>query len=154
MKTFVEITGEISWTMHLFQTDSFRGQEFWKITVAPDKNGMEVFKASGLTHRLRGEKGEETVTLRCPTSKMFKDGRVDFKPPVVLVNGESYDIEEHGLIGNGSKAIVKVETYKFGTDGETGGRLYGVNITDLIKYERPQEEESDSEKATKEAKAW
>ena len=152
----LKLTGEIEWTQNLFVPDEYRGSSAYKINLVLDKNGLEVFKASGLSNKLREhESGAPWVSLRCPTERNFAGKIVHYGPPVVTINGEPYDVDKHGLIGNGSGAVVEMEVYKFGKDrAETGGRLRGVDVTELIVYEIDDEPPVKSGTSEEVAKAW
>ena len=58
-------------------------------------------------------------------------------PKVFKADGITpWNVEEDGLIGNGSKGVVRVEIYELGEDsGEFGTRLKAVQIVNHIPYE-------------------
>ena len=55
-------------------------------------------------------------------------------PIVADVTGKAWNLQEQGLIGNGSEGIVKVEVYPTRT-GRTGTRLLGVQVLEHVVYE-------------------
>lgn len=137
-----------------------------------DEDAQKTFKESGsrLTYMKKyDEKEGEKVTLKNDKGHKAIQFRRYFQhhieglggaPEVVHADGTPWDIDEDGLIGNGSKAIVCFTVYD--TKTGPGTRLEGVQILEHISYEsdkeynpslfRSREETSDKPKDTKEKK--
>ena len=70
-----------------------------------------------------GKGGKQVVNFGGPVNILnITDG---------IENKREWSLEEDGLIGNGSKAVVQFQTYSRGA----GVRLMGIAITDHVKYE-------------------
>lgn len=104
----------------------------FSIDLYPTTETMELFKGSNIAVGVRtDDDSEEFLRFKRPISKMINEAEVTFGPPLVTdANGDTLE----GLIGNGSKVIVKVA--EFGPyGGRYGHRLEEVRVMDLVVYE-------------------
>ena len=62
-------------------------------------------------------------------------------PVVADISGKAWNLDDKGLIGNGSKGIVKVEVYRT-KNGLVGTRLMGLQVLDHVVY-NPEESPSE-----------
>lgn len=102
----------------------------WTLNFKPF-NKAEL-KASGSRKK---EKDDGFFALSRNTIRNSADGEIEETPPTVLLkNHETGENEVYtGLIGNGSKAIVKIAVYD--TRMGKGTRLEGLVVTELVPYE-------------------
>jgi hypothetical protein len=70
----------------------------------------------------------------------------EWNPPKLTLNGEPFD----DLVGNMSKGEVIISVYD--TDMGKGHRLESVNVTDLVRYERPSDNEEGNSPQVEETK--
>lgn len=61
-------------------------------------------------------------------------------PQVAHVDGTPWDIDEDGLIGNGSKGILYVSVYEAG--GLKGTRLDGIQVLEHVEYQSDYDEDA------------
>ena len=108
------------------------------IDLYPDKNSLKLYKTSNMSIGVRTDEDGDFLRFKRPNIKVIKDEEVTFGPPKVTTSeGEILE----GLIGNGSKVIVKVS--EFGPyNGRYGHRLEEVRVTDLVVYEGAGEAEA------------
>lgn len=100
----------------------------WQLDFKPDDEA--AFKATSSQKKLKdgfAKLGRNTIR--------FKDGgEVAESPPTILLrNEDGENIPYGGLIGNGSKAIVKIAVYD--TRLGKGTRLEGLVVLDLVAYD-------------------
>lgn len=106
----------------------------YSLDLTPDAASLAQFKASGSRKSIK----EGKIKFNRDVSYLNKDGEtVDAGAPIVLLRIEDGTNETYtGLIGNGSKAIVKISVYD--TRMGKGTRLEGLTILDLVEYEGGQ----------------
>ena len=105
----------------------------YTIDLYPTDETMKLFNSSNIAVGVRTneETSEEYLRFNRPRVKMINDEEVTFGPPKVT---DSEGNELDGLIGNGSKVVVKVA--EFGPyNGRYGHRLEEVRVMDLVVYE-------------------
>ena len=104
----------------------------YKVTVLMDKEMADELKASGCRKKITEEDGKFKVTFSRPhTAKYDWQGGA---PVVADVTGKAWNLEEKGLIGNGSTGNVVIDLYDGGPLGK-GTRLIGVQVIDHVVYE-------------------
>ena len=134
--TQIDIKGTIEWAK-VFESN--RDQAEWnadtngeyKVTVTTDKKTADAEES-------RKPKKIEEVDGGCvSTVSRPHTGAEDWmggEPVVADIAGKAWDLEDNGLIGNGSKGIVKVEVYRT-KKGLVGTRLMGLQVLDHVVYE-------------------
>jgi len=132
--------------------DEYEGNKFWKVSFYPkDADELQKIKDTGLKLKIREDDGGKFVIFKRPETKQFKTDLVTFEAPKVInPDGSEFDAEAQGQIGNGTKATVKVEIFDAGQ--RKGHRLEMVRIDELVKYEKPEAENKDSEYKAEEKK--
>lgn len=101
----------------------------WTLDFIPDDK--DAFKKTGSRKNL----GDVGAKLNRATQHIDKNGDIvsDDPPKVLLLNKETGENEPYdGLIGNGSKALVKIAVYD--TRMGKGTRLEGLVVLDLVPY--------------------
>lgn len=153
--TVFKFRGKASWArVYEGNHDEYGGKEFYKISVDMDEESVARFLKSGLRLQLKEseESGEDSVvTFRRdihPKTGVGKNGK-----PYSLGGGPPKVTDEDGdeitdLIGNGSEVEVKVERYP-SKIGKFGHRLEAVKVIDLVKYEKPEDDEEEEAPAPK-----
>jgi len=134
--TQIDIKGTLEWAK-VFESN--RDQAEWnvdtngeyKVTVTTDKKTADALKKAGCQKKMEEVDGGVRLTVSRPHT-----GSQDWMggaPIVADVTGKAWDLQDKGLIGNGSKGIVKVEVYP--TKMGTGTRLVGLQVLDHVVYE-------------------
>jgi len=135
--TQIDIKGTIEWAQ-VFESN--RDQAEWnadtngeyKVTVTTDKKTADALKKAGSQKKIEEVDGGFRITVSRPHT-----GAEDWmggEPVVADIAGKAWDLEDNGLIGNGSKGIVKVEVYRT-KKGLVGTRLMGLQVLDHVVYE-------------------
>lgn len=106
------------------------------IDLVMDKEEFDKVAAAGA--RLSGKPHDQGVMVKF--KRKFEDPNVEAfggAPKVADAEGNLWDLDEKGLIGNGSKVKVFVTIYdsKFGK----GTRLEGVQVLEHVEYESDKE---------------
>lgn len=105
-----------------------------KITVILDEENAKKFKASGSQKQMvpdeNGRGMKVTVGRKFRPALEWQGG----PPPVVDAAGDPWDVEEKGLIGNGSTGVVYVTVYDT-RGGRKGTRLEGVQVIEHVVVE-------------------
>ncbi len=66
-------------------------------------------------------------------------------PKVFHIDGKTeWDLDEDGLIGNGSEGYIKLSIYEYGDEGKHGTRWDGLQVTDHVPYEDPDYDPNDN----------
>ena len=134
--TQIDIKGTIEWAK-VFESN--RDQAEWnadtngeyKVTVTTDKKTADALKKAGCQKKIEEVDGGFRVTVSRPHT-----GAEDWmggEPVVADISGKAWNLEDKGLIGNGSKGIVKVEVYRT-KKGLVGTRLMGLQVLDHVVY--------------------
>jgi|TARA_B100001059_G_scaffold193341_1_gene197040 hypothetical protein len=135
--TQIDIKGTIEWAK-VFESN--RDQAEWnvdtngeyKVTVTTDKKTADALKKAGCQKKIEEVDDGHRLTVSRPHT-----GAEDWmggEPVVADIAGKAWDLEDKGLIGNGSKGIVKVEVYRT-KKGLVGTRLMGLQVLDHVVYE-------------------
>lgn len=131
-----QIKGRIDWAK-VFEANRDRAhfhQEtdgMYKVTVSTDEKTMKDLKKAGLGKKFKETDHGWSVTLDRPHK-----GKHEWQggaPIVADITGKAWDLDEKGLIGNGSEGIVKFELYDAGD--RKGSRLLGLQVLDHVVYE-------------------
>lgn len=136
--TQMDVKGKIQWAK-VFESNRDRADFHketdgaYKVTVITDKATADALVKGGCGKKITEEDGGYRVTFDRP-----HQGRYDWQggaPLVADVTGKAWDLQEKGLIGNGSEGIVKVELYSGKGSSRTGTRLLGLQILKHVVYE-------------------
>jgi len=131
-----QIKGRIDWAK-VFEANRDRAhfhQEtdgMYKVTVSTDEKTMKELQKAGLGKKFKETDHGWSVTLDRPHK-----GKHEWQggaPIVADITGKAWDLDEKGLIGNGSEGIVKFELYD-GKNGK-GSRLLGLQVLEHVVYE-------------------
>ena len=134
----LEIVGKVKWAKVFgFNRDTgdfheeTNGQT--SLMVHPNKAGMKALKESGSQARPKIDDEDDLVYFKFKrpweTAYEWQCGA----PKVFAADGSEWDVEEHGLIGNGSICIVTISVYK--TSKGKGTRLESIQVIKHVKYE-------------------
>jgi len=134
--TQIDIKGTLDWAK-VFESN--RDHNEWnedkdgeyKVTVTTDKKTADALKKAGCQKKIEEVDGGHRITVVRPHvgSQDWMGGA----PVVADKSGKEWNLEDNGLIGNGSKGIVKVEIYP--TKVGSGTRLVGLQVLDHVVYE-------------------
>jgi hypothetical protein len=105
----------------------------YKVTVVTDEATMKSLKKEGCTKQFKKTDDGFEVTFDRPHK-----GDYDWQggaPIVADVTGKAWDLDEKGLIGNGSTGIVKIALYRGKDMDNAGSRLLGLQVLDHVVYE-------------------
>jgi streptogramin lyase len=137
----VEIFGELMYPQVFeFNRDKTGPNDAWKakggatkLTLIMDQENKDKLVASGSRMKITDmDDGRYLVQLR---RFWVHDTYPELggTPDVVDASGKQWNVEENGLIGNGSTAFVKVNVYD--TKTGKGTRLEGVQVINHVPYE-------------------
>ena len=134
--TQMDIKGTIEWAK-VFESN--RDKNEWnvetngeyKVTVITDKKTAKALVDAGCKKKIEEVEGGHKITVSRPHTGI--QDWMGGEPIVADVTGKAWDLQDKGLIGNGSKGIVKVEVYP--TKMGTGTRLVGLQVLDHVIYE-------------------
>jgi len=128
MTDVVYFAGEAKWAKVREPDPKYKN---YSIDLKLEGESLDLFDKFGLQLKVRkDENGDPWVTFRRPVEKLVKGELVQYSPPAVFLGDEIYPAP--GLIGNGSKVVVKVIVYD--TKKGRGHRLEAVKVTDLVAY--------------------
>ena len=128
----VFMTGKAEWCKFVEPDKEY---QYYGLDLAPNDEGWETFKESGLQLQPTDRNNDKWIRLRRPVSKLIKGEVVEFGAPKVLhPDGETeWNFDTDGLIGNGSTVTCKVVVYD--SKKGKGHRLEAVRVDEHIKYE-------------------
>lgn len=108
-----------------------------KVTLIMDEENLQKFKDSG--SRLGIKKSEDGRPMVQFRRFWIHESIPELggAPVVARADGSDWDIDEDGLIGNGSKGIVRISVYDTATG--PGTRLDGVQVIEHVPYETEYE---------------
>lgn len=141
------LRGKVKWAKVFEQNRDKEGPNgVWKdeggrytINIVVDDITKQALKDAKSQKRVKEDsEGDEVVQVeRRHNPPTGKDGTVYHAyggpPRVIHADKSPWDIDEDGLIGNGSEAIVYVSVYEAG--GLMGTRLEAVQVLDHVVYE-------------------
>ena len=134
--THIDVKGKIEWAK-VFENNRDRSEwnkekdGEYKVTVTTDEKTAKALQKAGCRKKIE----EVTEGFKVTFDRPHK-GAQDWMggaPIVADVSGKAWNLQEKGLIGNGSEGIVKVELYD--TKMGTGTRLIGLQVLDHVVYE-------------------
>lgn len=102
-----------------------------KITIILDEENAKKFQASGSQKKMVAD--EDGRGMKVTVGRKFRPA-LEWQggpPPVVDAAGNAWDVEENGLIGNGSKGVVYITVYET-RGGRKGTRLEGVQVIEHV----------------------
>jgi len=135
--TQIDVKGKIEWAK-VFESNRDRAEwntetdGEYKVTVTTDAATAKALKDAGCMKKIEEVTDGHKVTFSRPHT-----GAQDWMggaPIVADITGKAWDLQDKGLIGNGSEGIVKVEVYPTRT-GRTGTRLLGLQVLEHVVYE-------------------
>ena len=107
----------------------------YTVDVILDKENLDAVSASG--SRLKPRITDDGLSIKFKRKHEHPSVKALGGPPVVKdANGELWP--DNVYIGNGSKVKIAFEVYD--TKMGKGTRLMGVQVLDLVEYERPEGE--------------
>lgn len=127
---FFYIEGTVNWAKVYEPVLKYQSKtEYeWSLDFKPDN--PEEFTATKSQKKFR----DGFIKLTRDVERNDKDGnKINEEPPKVLIRVEEENVPFTSLIGNGSKAIVKVAVYD--TRMGKGTRLEGLVVLDHVPYE-------------------
>ena len=138
--SYIDIEGELHWArVDKPETDPWNNTK-WKVTVYPTQEAMPKIldlQAQGCRNTLKKDEKGYSITFSRPVEFKNKAGvvvsRLD-KPKVFKTDGVT---PLEGLIGNGSKGVVRIELRSFKTpQGGQGhsARLEAIKVDELSPY--------------------
>lgn len=131
----MDVKGTIEWAK-VFESNRDRAEwnketdGEYKVTVFTDKETADALKQAGCGKTItETEKGHKVTFSRPHTGREEWQGG----PPMVAdIKGRSWNMQESGLIGNGSTGIVRVHIYDVAA--RKGTRLVGLQVLDHVVY--------------------
>lgn len=125
------LRGIINWAKVQAPDEKF---DVYTLDFHPDKDSWIIFKESGLQLKIReNEKDGDFIKVRRPVTKKSGKELVEMGSPQVLLKNDDGEYEAYkGLIGNGSKGVIKLRVYD--TDRGPGHELEAVAIDELVQY--------------------
>lgn len=147
-----KFTGRGEW-FKIFVPDEFPvGQKKYTLNFYPDDR--QAIKDAGIQLRY-DRKTDSFIRPRRDVFKKIRNEVVEFGPPVVVnKDGEEWNSESMGYLGNGTKVELTIAVYETQGFGK-GHRLEKVRILDLVPYTKeeavtePQKEEQKTEPSVK-----
>jgi len=136
-----EFEGELYWTK-VSEPDEYNGNKFYVTNIHADKETYNNFKASGISTRVNEKDGKYVLKVKRPVEpKVFPDGTSvgGGKPALYDKDGNPWEGPE--IIGNGTKAKVKVSVYDIKNRSNKGHRLEAIYIQEFVPYESVKEED-------------
>lgn len=104
----------------------------WTFEFEPDEDGLAVIKGHKLTDRLKDKYEDRGKYLTLRKAELSRDGNAN--PPIRVYNKDNEEWEQNTLIGNGSKADVKLDIRDYGPGKKKGVYPVAIRVTDLIPY--------------------
>lgn len=133
----IKLTGIANWAKIQFP-DEYLGVERYTIALTLDAESLGAFKASGSRLKIKDTDDGPVVNLK-KTVNPPANWKTPWGAPPITYKGER---DDSIIIGNGSKVECKVEIYP--TAYGIGTRLKSINIIDLVPFNQPDDEESQS----------
>ena len=112
--TQIDVKGKITWAK-VFESNRDRAEFHqatdgaYKVTVTTYKDTAKTLEKEGCRKKIKKVDGGFEVTFDRPHV-----GNHDWQggaPIVADITGKAWDLQDKGLIGNGSEGIIKVEIY-------------------------------------------
>ncbi len=152
------ISGELYWTRILGQPHANYAKDGreWSLEVEPDEQGVLTLKKHKLLDRLkeREDTPDRKPYLVLRKSEFNSNGEPN--PPIRVYNIDDEEWDQNKLIGNKSKADVKLDIRDYGAGKKKGIYPVAVRVTDLVSYTSSEfgamNKADDAEVSTKPAK--
>lgn len=126
----VYLSGEFKWAK--LQTPDTKYEPKYTLDLYLDETSMTTFHDSGLKVQLRDGEDGKFIKLSRPVHKTVRGEVLDIGPPEVLLKeGDEY-VKFDGLVGNGSKGVVRLRTYD--TRKGMGHEIVKVAVDSLVEY--------------------
>lgn len=134
-KATVFLSGKVYWAKVIGAPRPNYGGDAreWTFEFEPDAEGLKVLKQHKLTDRLKDKYEDRGRFLVLRKSEFNKDGNPN--PPIRLYDGEDQEWDKTKLIGNDSKADVKLDIRDYGPGKKKGVYPVALRITDLVAYQ-------------------
>jgi len=130
------VTGEIWWCKALGSpVDNYDGDaKEWTLDFVPDD--VDFLKKHRLLDRLKEDKQGNMPGdyIRIKKPEYNKDGEKN--PKMKFYDDEDFPWDEETLIGNGTKALLKITIVDWGKGKKKSIWMSAARITDLVPYER------------------
>lgn len=131
------MSGKIYWAKVFRAVDNYdRDGKEWTYNFVPDESGIQILKQHRLLDRLKEAKApitEDFLVLKKPERN--KDGEKNDPIIVKTPDNEDWDVDEHGLIGNGSSVDVKLTIADFGKGKKKAIWTSAIRVTEQVKFE-------------------
>lgn len=134
-KATVFLTGTVYWAKVIGAPRPNYGGDAreWTFEFEPDEEGLKILKQHKLTDRLKDKYEDRGRFLVLRKAELNRDGNPN--PPIRLYDGEDNEWDRTKLIGNGSKADVKLDIRDYGVGKKKGVYPVAIRITDLVTYQ-------------------
>lgn len=133
-----DVKGKIMWAK-VFESNRDRADFHsetdgaYKVTVTTDEATKDALLKADFGRKITEVDDGWQFTIDRPHK-----GKYDWQggaPLVADITGKAWNLEEKGLIGNGSEGIVKIEIYKGENQKRSGARLLGLQVLEHVVYE-------------------
>ena len=105
----------------------------YKVTVTTDEATKKDLLKAGFGRKITEVDDGWQFTIDRPHKAKYEwQGGA---PVVADVTGKTWNLDEKGLIGNGSEGIVKIEIYQGNNQQRKGARLLGLQVLEHVVYE-------------------
>lgn len=104
----------------------------WTFEFEPEEKYLDVLKKHGLTDRIKNKYEDRGPYLTLRKSELSRDGSPNI--PIRLYNKDNEEWPADTLIGNGSKADVKLDIRDYGPGKKKGVYPAALRITELVPY--------------------
>ena len=130
----LDIEGTVSWV----RADKPNQWNKWAFTIHPNAEGLEKIRdlqAEGLKNQLKKDEDGYFCNFSRPTSAVIRGKVVGFAPPLMWDADGKTPLREN--VGNGSKAVARMEVYSHKTPGggtAKAARWTEMKVTDLVPW--------------------
>jgi hypothetical protein len=149
LSNYIKLKGKFYWAQYLVNPqEPFNDPDpkepkapTWNITFAPDKDALEIIRdlqGEGIKNVIKKDRetNENRVRFSRPSWIKRRGVHEPMSPPKVVG-------ADPKKIGNGSEGILTLDVYEHNTPGGKAkvkaARLYGVEITKLVEFNKTTE---------------
>lgn len=128
------VVGNIYWAKVLGEPrPNYNGDaREWTFELEPDDDGLKIFKAHKVQDRLKDKYEDRGKYIVLKKSELNKDGEPN--KPIRIYNSDDEQWDENTLIGNKSRAVVKLDIRDYGPGKKKGIYPVAIKILDLVEY--------------------
>lgn len=114
------------------------GNEYSVVFGNLTKDTKLALKAAGLLDKVKNKMNDQEDFVTFVLDEFDRDGEAQYIKVVNGDTGQEWDWKKDGLIGNGSKGVIKFNTWKNPSNNKV--RIYPVSmlVLDLVEYEAPE----------------